>query len=133
MLVSFSSHAPSTAQRYLSISTHSRIEILPDFPAKSLVGQRFNSVLEAYTHGLRVYDEPFDLMERLLEYRYTQDPYYRHLIHEYLNNSYTSTPCALVYESDNPIWGACVVDGGLIGRNMLGKMMMKVYYLHRNE
>lgn len=118
----FHSRAASTEQRYMSLSTHSRICIPADFTVPALVGQTFNSVLEAYTAAMTYCCENEkqpreDIMEFLLECRYTQDVYYRQLIDNYVSNGLT-----IAYDSDHPFWGAQNK-----GQNVLGKLMMKIY------
>jgi hypothetical protein len=119
----FHSRAAATEHRYLSLSTHSRLCLPPDFTVPALAGRTFNSVLDAYTAAVEAVSSeerlPQEtLMELLLECRYTQDMYYRQLIDEYVSQGWT-----LAYDSDHPFWGAQKQ-----GKNMIGKLMMKIYF-----
>lgn len=118
----FHSRAAATEHRYLSLSTHSLLCLPPDFTVPALAGRTFNSVLDAYTAAVVAAEEcsytKEYFMELMLECRYTQDVYYRQLIDEYVSQGWT-----LAYDSDHPFWGAQKQ-----GKNMVGKLMMKIYF-----
>jgi hypothetical protein len=130
MFTMFNSRASTTECRYLSISTHSRIRIQSDFPLPEFVDKTFDSVLDAFS-ATRSYatDQTAEtsLMTKLVEYRYLQDLYYRHLIEYFMKNQ-----TVLLYESDNTYWGGYIdsVSGRCVGRNVIGKVMMQMHYEH---